>query len=398
MAPTGARRGGWAVLAVSLFPALTSAQDPESPPLTVQVGETLEFVGQVGFRLEYKTNEFFAENDSTVSDDHRFRSRVRLRFGGEFTPAHWITAGFRFSTGSPDYPASGWSSFNDQFRRDPVSVDRIYINLNAGDWFSARLGAQSNPLFRPTELVWDNDVQVGGLGQEFRFGRWRIDFGQFILNEYRTATGPKGSTLFANGIAFSPEVQGTLTLGAFAYLYNNPDLIAVAIDEGDLNADFKTNRPEPDDPRVFFSRYYSIGGSVLYASGRWWLGGELVWNAGARRDPSLGPAYENKEDLGFGVLARYGVLTEAWDWSVEAGFFRIEADATIAAFNSDEYQQTNVHSVPVRARLRLPADANLVWDTYFQKRINTALFLAGGKLHDENALKVRTRLTLSLGF
>ena len=40
----------------------------------------------------------------------------------------------------------------------------------------------------------------------------------------------------------------------------------------------------------------------------------------------------------------------------------------------------------------------LVWDTYFQKRINTALFLAGGALHDENALKVRTRLILSLAF
>ncbi len=47
---------------------------------------------------------------------------------------------------------------------------------------------------------------------------------------------------------------------------------------------------------------------------------------------------------------------------------------------------------------RLPGEANLVWDTYFQKRLNTALFLARGALHPENALKVRTRLTISLGF
>ena len=84
--------------------------------------------------------------------------------------------------------------------------------------------------------------------------------------------------------------------------------------------------------------------------------------------------------------------------SFEAGFFHIEADATIAAFNSDDLQQTNVNSIPIWLRIRLPGQTNLVWDTYFQKRINTALFLAGGALHDENALKVRTRLTLSLGF
>ena len=47
---------------------------------------------------------------------------------------------------------------------------------------------------------------------------------------------------------------------------------------------------------------------------------------------------------------------------------------------------------------RLLGEANLVWDTYFQKRFNTALFLARGALHPENALKVRSRLTISLGF
>jgi hypothetical protein len=368
-------------------------------PLEYKIGEALTLSGEVAFRLEYFSNEFFAENDATVDDDHRFRERVRLRFGAEFAPTDLLVAGFRFSTGSPDYPPSGWSSFSDQFRRDPVFLDRVYLNLNVGQ-FQLRMGGNANPLFRPTELVWDDDVQVGGLAEVFRAGRWRFALGQYMVNEARSIDDPEGSGsfLFANNVTFSPELGDRFTLGVFHYYYNKPNAIAIAIDEGNLNADFKTNRLDPMNDRRFFSGYNSVGGSLLWRSGAWRVVGEVVWNTAAKSDASLGSAYALREDLGFGVLLRHGVLEAPWDWSLEGGFFRIEADATIAAFNSDDIQQTNVTGVPIWVRLRLPGQANLVWDTYFQKRINTELYLAGGFRHSENALKVRTRLTISLGF
>ena len=68
------------------------------------------------------------------------------------------------------------------------------------------------------------------------------------------------------------------------------------------------------------------------------------------------------------------------------------------SIHSDDLQQTNVDSIPVWLRVRLPGEVLFVWDSYFQKRINTALHLAGGLRHDENRLKVRTRLTLQMGF
>jgi hypothetical protein len=187
-------------------------------------------------------------------------------------------------------------------------------------------------------------------------------------------------------------------VGLFQYLYNKPDAIAIAIDEGHLDGDFKTNRLDPDDERKFFSEYNSLGASILWRSGKWQVSGEAVINVGANQDSSLGEAYAEKEDVGYGALVRYGVLNKSGDWSFEAGYFHIEADATIAAFNSDDYQQTNVNSIPVFLRVRLPGRATLVWDTYFQKRINTAHYLSGGVRHDENALKIRSRLTLQLGF
>lgn len=371
----------------------------EFPELSLQVGNKLQFFGQVGYRIEYMANERFAENDSTADDNHRYRERVRLRFGGEFTTSKWFTAGFRFSTGQSAYPASGWSSFSDTFRRDPVALDRVYINMEYKQ-FRFRAGTEANPLFRPTELVWDDDVQTAGFAQVFKPGRWEFAAGQFMLVEFRSLkpSEESGSLLFAHGITYSPPVSTTLKLGIFQYYYNKPNAIAIAIADGQLDKDFKTNRLLPDDERKFFSKYNSLGASLLWAGGAWRVIGEAVVNLAARSDASLGEGYAKREDVGFGFLIRYGTLNKAGDWSLEGGFFRIEADATISAFNSDDYQQTNVNALPIWLRVRLPGEATLVWDTYFQKRINTALFLSGGMQHNENALKIRTRLTVQIGF
>ncbi len=88
----------------------TSAIPPSrsARPLEYQIGDAITLFGEIAYRLEYFSNEFFAENDATVDDNHRFRERVRLRFGAEFAPTELFVAGFRFSTGSPDYPPSGW--------------------------------------------------------------------------------------------------------------------------------------------------------------------------------------------------------------------------------------------------------------------------------------------------
>jgi hypothetical protein len=50
----------------------------------------------------------------------------------------------------------------------------------------------------------------------------------------------------------------------FHYYYNKPDAIAIAIDEGNLNADFKTSRLAPDNDRRFFSGYNSLDGLLAH--------------------------------------------------------------------------------------------------------------------------------------
>jgi hypothetical protein len=371
----------------------------EHPELTYDVGKKFTIIGQVGFRLEYIYNERFAENDATADDDHRFRERVRLRFGAEFKPSKWFTAGFRMSTGSSTYPASGWSSFSDFFSRDNITLDRVYININANK-FRFQMGANGNAMFHPTDMVWDVDVQPAGLAQVYQGERLEVTLGQYMITEVRDLGNPDltGSFLIANGLNFAFLPKHNLRLGFFQYYYNKPSSIAAAIDLGYLDGDFKTNRIDPYDSTRFFSGFHTLGISGDYHWKKFRLVGEIAVNIGANQDASLGSAYAGKENFAAGGMLRYGLLQKPGDFSVEAGFFYIEADAVIAAYNSDDYQQTNVKSVPVFLKVLLPGDVVVVWDTYFQKRISTAYYLSGGVLHDENALKIRSRITVQLGF
>ncbi len=356
--------------------------------------------GQIGFRVEYISNENFAENVTTFDDDHRMRMRARVRVGGEYSASEYVTLGFRLSTGSGDYPSSGWSTLSDVFRRDLISLDRAYINLMPRENLQLRFGFNSNPLWRPTELVWDGDVSPGGLAQVLRLEKVELVAGQFMLREVRDLRGPRqeNSFLFAHGLTYTEGGPLNLKVGAFNYVYANPNAIATALDRGELNSDFQTNRFQPGDPGAFFSDYNILGGSVSLAREGLALVAELALNVAAESDSDLGPAFESKENLAFGVLGTYGQLNQPWDWSLSAGFFHMEADAVIASYNSDDLQQTNVNSVPLFFRLRLPGGANLVWDTYLQKKIDEDLASNGGVIHDENAIKLRTRVTLQANF
>lgn len=371
----------------------------QHPQLNYSLGKSFMLTGEAGVRLEYMHNEQFAQNDSTANDNVRFRERVRLRVGAEFRPSKYFSAGFRLSTGQSTYPASGWSSFSDNFARDPIAVDRVYANLHVSK-FRFQLGSNKNAMFHPTEMIWDVDVQASGFAEVYQADRLEVTLGQYMLGEVRDLNGEEvsASFLLANGLNYAFLEDHSLRLGVFNYYYNKPNSISTAIEIGQLDGDFKTNRLDPRDSSKFFSDYNTLGFSFDYHKGKWRFVGEFATNLAAKENSELGSAFANKENLAAGGTIRYGILEEPGDWSLEVGYFYIEADAVIAAFSSDDYQQTNVSSIPVWLRVLLPGDAVVVWDTYFQRRLSTDHFLSGGIVHDENAMKVRTRITLQIGF
>lgn len=402
-----------------MVPALAAhaqavAPTPAPSPATAAAPEKrLRLSGDVGLRSEYMRNEAFASSDATQKDDHRLRWRARLRFGGEYDVGKSIVAGWRLSTGDNSYPASAWSSFSDQFRRDLIQVDRAYVNWQVSPSVQLRLGAQANPLFTPTEMVWDTDVQPAGLAEVLKLGRSGLVLtaGQYMLRELRTSrpTNDENSFLFANGFTYAPTLAGLkLTVGLSHYAFTNPDVVARSIRLGELDGDFRSSRYDPrgrtltgtpPTPIDYFSGFRTVNASLRLEGARapWSLVADVALNTSARADATLGPAYADKQNLAAGGMLGYRFTKNKWEVAARAGYFHIEADSVLAAYNSDDLQQTNVDSVPVDVTVRLPSGARLVWDTYIQRRINVDIPSAGAG-HRENATKVRSRLTVSVSF
>lgn len=374
----------------------------------------LKFNAEVGFRSEYIANENFAETDATRKDDHRLRWRARVRLGADYQLAQTVTLGLRLSTGDNSYPSSGWSSLSDDFRRDLVQLDRAFLNWQALEILQLRFGIEANPLFTPTELLWDSDVQPAGLGEVLTVGKTGlvIAAGQFMLREVRSskAENEEKSFLLAQGVSYTPPIDAVkATAGVSFYYFNNPDAIARGIQTGELDSDFKTNRfdpggrtiPDPKDASKailvdYFSdfRVLDFGLKLDLKAIPLSVAADVAINLGARSNGSLGAPYSAKQNFAAGGMLRYGRSKEPWDWMVGAGFFHIEADSIVAVYNSDDLQQTNVNTIPVELQLRFPAGIRLVWDTYVQKKIDMDLSSNGGIVHSENATKVRTRLSL----
>jgi hypothetical protein len=384
--------------------AQSSGAEPAIPGIHV--------AGELGTRVEYIGNEHFAETDATRADDHRLRARLRLRLGGTIPLSDALEAGVRFSTGEPAFPTSAWVTPAD-FRRLPIQIDRAYLGFRAGNRAVLRAGAYSSPLFAPTELVWDSDVQPMGLSQVVRpFGaNINLAAGQYAIRETRSSreANTQSAYLLAHGISYTYAAAWmSATVGVAQYYYHNPDVIARSLQLGELDGEFRTNRYNPRGRTVIDPRHpaqplpadYFSGFNILNAGMRidgivvpLSLTADVALNLGANLDPALGRAFQRRENVAYGGMLRHGGLRQPGDRTLGIGYFHIEADAVLAAYNSDDLQQTNVRTVPVELQVLLPGRTRLVWDTYLQRKLSTALPSNGGVVHPENALKLRSRIS-----
>lgn len=395
-----------------------AAQAPSPAAQPAPEAPRLKLSGEVAFRAEYIANELFAESDAFRSDDSRFRERVRLRVGGDFQATKTLTLSFRLSTGDPAFPPSAVVSFGNEMRRLPIQIDRAFVGVKPGGGLELRFGIQPNPIFTPAEMTWDNDVQPAGTSQTWQIGHrgFALSAGQFVLREIRSLrpSNEEGSLLFAEGLTYARTGErGKVTAGVSHYYYNNPDSVALALQTGELAADLKTNRydplgrtsPSPSDsgkrvPIDFFSGFSILesGFRLEQPKRKLSLVGEVAWNLEARHNPSLGAAYRDRKNLAFLLMFRYGRVDKPWDFLAGVGYSEIPSDAILAVYNSDDLQQTNVRCVPVDLQLRLPGPMRLVWDTHFQKKLDPAAPTTSGIVSPENAMRIRTRITLIAAF
>src|SRR6266446_8912574 len=141
------------------------------------VGAADVTVGKIplNFSVEFRVRSEYIDNNAFNAADYRWRQRYRLRFGisGEITDH--TTVGFRLSTGDKLYQTTAYQTFDSaNFSKFDFTVDRAYVGYKrkAGPGLTTLyLGKFGHPLYTPSEIVWDVDLQPTGAAELYTFNR-----------------------------------------------------------------------------------------------------------------------------------------------------------------------------------------------------------------------------------
>jgi Putative porin len=104
------------------------------------------------------------------STDANDRLRFRARFGFEASISDDVTAGVRLASGgvgAGSNPGTENQTLGSYAERSTIGFDRAYIAYHPLPWFEASGGLVGNPFFRPTTLIWADDVSLGGIVLQF---------------------------------------------------------------------------------------------------------------------------------------------------------------------------------------------------------------------------------------
>lgn len=323
-------------------------------------------------RLRYEGN--FGDRDAP----DRNRAVLRSRLSASYDVYRWLSVGGRLVIGDPDDPNTAdvsLGNFDDDLM---VNLDQVYAAASVGNL--TIYGGKFPQVFRRTDLVWDGDVNLQGVG-----GTYQLPLGDdaalsaagvfFVIDE--DAAGPDSHMTGGQLTLTSPigDAFGfTLSSGYYDYTLDS-------LGGADIG-DFRSNLLGPDG--AFLSDFNLIDaiGTVTYKGfGERWpvsVSGDYVRNLGAAND----------EDTGFGADIMIGRASKPGDWRFRYGYASVETDAVLAAFSNDNLTiATNYVEHAVTADF-MAARHVLLNLTYYLYRPKTAAF-AGPNEPDDYLNRLR---------
>ncbi len=112
-----------------------------------------KFKGDLRLRYEFR-------NRSLSTDRHRGRYRLRAGFLTQVTDK--VNVGFGLATGGND-PRSTNQTMSNSFDTPDIRLDYAYASYKPFDWLTVIGGKFKNPLWRPSDLLWDSDINPEGI-------------------------------------------------------------------------------------------------------------------------------------------------------------------------------------------------------------------------------------------
>ena len=389
---------GWVLLGLLTTASSTSAAD--LGPVSVNLS------GDLRLRSEYLDNAGFQDGNE------RWRQRFRLRLGLVADVTEHTTVGLRFASGAKSYPTSGNQTLDSEnLAKFDFPIDRVFVRYQreAGPAVTTfYVGKFGHPFYTPTEIVWDGDLQPAGAAEVIEFKPMGITLalGQYVIRESEQTTG-KGSSVYVEQFSWRGQSEpAAFGLGVAYYAVSNP--VQVASDAKANNSDFLTNKnfgtctvTNPGSCTGALSDFQMLNASAEVTLKQLPLPlklvGEYVNNLGAKEAVVGGNSF-GEENMAWLAAVYYGTAGQQGDWRIGAGYAQIEADATVASFNSDDLQQTNVNTIFTELRYQLASKISVYYDGYYQQRNNIDLARANVNAAVDDTTLYRHRVSLVAEF
>ena len=360
-----------AVTFLSPLPALAQSGNtsPAQPtqPVSAQKPwwERLTFYGDLRVRYE----GFFQRDEET-----RQRGRYRLRFGIRTPIVDGVDLNLRLASGEASDVTSTNQTLTDFWNRKPINIDQASLSFNPQGMRAVTLAAGkfTYPVTR-TQMVWDDDVNWEGAYEQLALRRGaaniRLVAVQSPLND--VGSGP-------DAFMFGHYAHAGFRLGSHAlqlsiadYAFQNPDQLAIALDQRTAIRTQQTNALRRDDAGRVIG--YASGFNLVDAIA------QGTFDTGRSDYPLLALANVvvntravDDEDMGVWVTGSYGRAASVNTYAVSYTFARVERDAVVSAYNfSDMGPATNVAMNMASFSYMPKSRVNLDVTAIFTKRLDT---------------------------
>lgn len=176
------------------------------------------------FRARYQYEERKGANLNLGTTTARDRGRIRLRVGAEAKVFDKAKVHFGLATGNDSDPRSTNQTFGESFAKRAVWIDYAYGEYTPWSWASFKIGRMKNPMWEPTDMLWDTDINPEGLAINLAkklnsYVDIYMNSGVFVLDENANASDP-WMYVFQPGIkvALTPDISLNLANSIYTFV------------------------------------------------------------------------------------------------------------------------------------------------------------------------------------
>lgn len=195
----------------------------EKQQANAQLLEILKRITWYGdFRTRYQSE---STQISATDISERDRGRIRFRLGATVHMLKDLDIGFRLSTGDAQRD-SGNETLDGGFTNKDIDLNMAFFRYtpDVAGLETTWQGGKFKPPFMKSEIIWDDDVTVEGISEQFshKFGDTKLEanFGQFIYDEF-DSTGADIVILGYQGVLSQQTVFGKFKFAVGYYDVQN---------------------------------------------------------------------------------------------------------------------------------------------------------------------------------